>query len=73
MLVVIILVLAETNQSHSREAGGTLVTLSTHGQGTLEDDSSFHPIRVGKLNTSFGWEGVGGYSGTEWVLIDQQS
>jgi hypothetical protein len=29
---------------------------SIPGQGTLEDVSSFHPIRVSKLSTSFSWE-----------------
>ena len=32
---------------------------STPGQGTLEDDLSFYPTRVGKLSTSFVWEGGG--------------
>ena len=61
--------------------GGRVVTLasgasspgSTPGQGTLNYDSSFHPIRVDKLSTSFGWEGGGQLSCMASVLIVQQS
>ena len=79
--VVIVMLIGTEQGTHAEVAGVKSVNTlasdasgpsSTPGQGTLEDDSSFYPIRVGILSTSFGWEG-GAYSGKEVVLIDQQS
>jgi hypothetical protein len=50
---------------------------TTPGQCTLVDDLAFHPIMVGKLSTSFGWESVVGIrcsgmcSGMALVLINK--
>jgi hypothetical protein len=45
---------------------------STPCQGFLVDDSLFHPIRVGKLNTRFGGKGGGGFSGMASEKIQAQ-
>ena len=70
----------KASSESSWKSGNTLASdasgpSSTPSQGTLADDTSlgFHPFRVGKLSTSFDWEGGGEYSGAAMVLIDQRS
>ena len=55
-------------QSGNILASGPIGPGLTLGQGTLTDDSSFHPVRVGELSSSFGWERGGRCSGTALVL-----